>query len=197
MSAEVLKYTLEQVEALEVAPGFAHENLEGWIPELASENDLRQALEKAFDYRGDVTLTLKSGERIEAFIFNRLTGATLADSYVQYFTPSAPEKRRVSYAEIARLEFSGKDRAAGKHWEAWVEELQPEESRRRKEHCAGTGSAGLANFWVMHILLQIGKYVLYAAIICLGACGLYRKAKWQAGRRVPKSGIQGLFSNHD
>ncbi|HET6169157.1 MAG TPA: hypothetical protein VFE01_03205, partial [Terracidiphilus sp.] len=40
--------------------------------------------------------------------------------YVQYFTPSAPEKRKVSYAQIARLEFSGKDRAAGKHWEDWV-----------------------------------------------------------------------------
>ncbi len=120
MTAEVLKYTLEQVEALEVAPGFEHQNLEGWIPELAGEDDLRQALEKAFDYRGDVTLTLKSGERIEAFIFNRQTGATLADSYLQYFTPTAPEKRKVSYAEIARLEFSGKDRAAGKHWEDWV-----------------------------------------------------------------------------
>src|ERR1700689_2876409 len=120
MSAEVLKYTSEQVEALEVAPGFIHENLEGWIPELASDDDLRQALEKAFDYRGDVTLTLKSGERIEAYIFNRLSGATLADSFVQYFTPAASEKRKISYADIARLEFSGKDRAAGKHWEDWV-----------------------------------------------------------------------------
>jgi hypothetical protein len=120
MTAEVSKYTIEQVEALELAPGAAHEKLEGWVPELASEEDLRQALEKAFDYRGDVTLTLKSGERIEAYIFNRQTGTTLADSYVQYFTPSAPEKRKVSYAEIARLEFTGKDRAAGKHWEDWV-----------------------------------------------------------------------------
>jgi hypothetical protein len=120
MSAEVLKYTREQVEALELAPGFEREKLEGWIPELAGEDELRAALEKAFDYRGDVTLTLKNGERIEAFIFNRYTGATLADSYVQYFTPKAPEKRKMSYAEIARLAFSGKDRAAGKHWEDWV-----------------------------------------------------------------------------
>jgi len=120
MTAEVLKYTLEQVEALELAPGTEHQNLEGWVPEVAGEADLRQALEKAFDYRGDVTLTLKSGEKIEAYIFNRSTGATLADSWVNYFTPSAPEKRKVSYAQIARLEFSGKDRAAGKHWEAWV-----------------------------------------------------------------------------
>ena len=120
MTAEVAKYTIEQVEALELAPGTEHEKLEGLVPTLANEEDLKQALEKAFDYRGDVTLTLKSGERIEAYIFNRQTGATLADSFVQYFTPKAPEKRKVSYAEIARLEFSGKDRAAGKHWEDWV-----------------------------------------------------------------------------
>jgi len=120
MSAEVLKYTREQVEAMEIAPGTEHEKLEGWIPELASDEDVRKALEKAFDYRGDVTLTTKSGERIEAYIFNRQSGATLAESYVQYFTPKAEDKRRLSYAEIARLEFSGKDRAAGKHWEDWI-----------------------------------------------------------------------------
>jgi hypothetical protein len=120
MTAEVLKYTREQVEALELAPGAAHQELEGWVPELASDEDLRQALEKALDYRGDVTLTLKSGEKIEAYIFNRFTGATLADSWLQYFTPKAEDKRKVSYAEIARLEFTGKDRAAGKHWEDWV-----------------------------------------------------------------------------
>jgi hypothetical protein len=120
MSAEVLKYTREQVEALEIAPGFVHEKLEGWIPELASDEEVHQALEKAFDYRGDVTITLKSGERIEAYIFNRQTGATLADSWIQYFSSNAPDKRKLSYADIARLEFSGKDRAAGKHWEDWV-----------------------------------------------------------------------------
>ena len=120
MTAEVQKYTLAQVEALELAPGAEHENLEGWVPALATYDDLRLALEKALDYRGDVTLTLKSGERIEAFIFNCHTGATLAESWVHYYTPSAPEKRKVGYAAIARLEFSGKDRAAGKHWEDWV-----------------------------------------------------------------------------
>jgi hypothetical protein len=120
MTAEVQKYTREQIESLELAPGFEHENLEGWIPELASDDEIRTALEKAFDYRGDVTLTLKSGEKIDAYIFNRSTGATLAESWVQYFTPSAPDKRKVSYADIARIEFTGKDRAAGKHWEDWV-----------------------------------------------------------------------------
>ena len=120
MTAEVQKYTLEQIESLELAPGSEHQKLEGWVPTLAGDDDLKQALEKAFDYRGDVTLTLKNGERIEAYIFNRQAGSTLADSYVHYFTPKAPEKRKVSYAEIARLEFTGKDRAAGKHWEDWL-----------------------------------------------------------------------------
>jgi hypothetical protein len=120
MTAEVQKFTREQIEALELAPGTDHEALEGWVPTLASDGDLKSALEKAFDYRGDVTLTLKSGEKIEAYIFNRQTGATLEDSVVQYFTPKAEEKRKISYADIARIEFTGKDRAAGKHWEDWV-----------------------------------------------------------------------------
>ena len=120
MTGEVAKYTIEQIESLELAPGTQHEKLEGWVPELANEDDLRDALEKAFDYRGDVTITTRSGERIEAYIFNRSTGATLADSYVQYFSPKSPDKLKLSYGEIARLEFSGKDRAAGKHWEDWL-----------------------------------------------------------------------------
>jgi len=120
MSAEVLKYTREQVEALEIAPGTVHEDLEGWVPELASDEDLRQAMEKAFDYRGDVTITTKDGRRVEAYIFNRDTGTSLADSFVQYFEPNVNGKQKLSYSEIARLEFTGKDRAAGKHWEDWV-----------------------------------------------------------------------------
>ena len=143
MTAEVAKYTIEQVEALELAPGTEHEKLEGWIPELVSEEDLRQALEKAFDYRGDVTLTLKTGERVEAYIFNRQIGPTLAESFVQYFASNASDKRKTSFADIARLEFSGKDRAAGKHWEDWVACLQPEESRRRKEHRPSSRQTGL------------------------------------------------------
>ena len=132
MTAEVAKYTMAQVEALELAPGARQEQLEGWVPELASDEDLRQALGKAFDYRGDVTLTLKSGERIEAFVFNCKTGPTLDESFLQYFTPNDAEKRKVSYADIARVEFSGKDRAAGKHWEDWVKKYNEKKAAGEK-----------------------------------------------------------------
>ncbi len=39
---------------------------------------------------------------------------------MQYFAPNVAGKCKLGYGEIARLEFSGKDRAAGKHWEDWV-----------------------------------------------------------------------------
>jgi transcriptional antiterminator Rof (Rho-off) len=133
MSAETLKYTREQVETLEVAPGFKHENLEGWVPELANETELRNALEKAFDYRGDITITLKSGERFEAYVFNRRTGATLAESWVQYFAPNVEAKQKLAYDQIARLEFSGKDRAAGKHWEDWVKAYNERKAAGEKD----------------------------------------------------------------
>ena len=120
MTAEVQRYSLDQIEALELVPGSEHEKLEGWVPDVANEAELRDVLEKAFSYRGDVTITLKNGERIEAYVFNRHTGATLAESWVQYFAPNVPGKCKVSYTEIARLEFTGTDRAAGKHWEDWV-----------------------------------------------------------------------------
>jgi hypothetical protein len=107
-------------DALELAPGTAHENLEGWIPPLASEDELRIALEKAFDYRGDVTITRKDGSRIEGYLFDRRTAATLQDSVVRLFPKSANEKISVSYAEIAALAFTGRDTAAGKSWEAWM-----------------------------------------------------------------------------
>ncbi len=127
-----MSQTVQNPDELEVVSGFAHENLEGWVPELAGEDDLKQALEKAFDYRGDVTLTLKSGERLEAYLFNRTTGATLRDSFVQMYPVQSTEKRRVSYAEIARIEFTGKDRAAGKHWEAWVKKYAEKKAAGEK-----------------------------------------------------------------
>jgi hypothetical protein len=120
MTASATKYSREQVESLELAPAAERRDLRGWVPSLANEDELRQALERAFDYRGDITLTLKNGEKIAAYIFNRQSGGTLADSHVHYFVAGAPEKKRASYAEIAGLEFTGKDCAAGKQWEDWV-----------------------------------------------------------------------------
>ena len=104
----------------EVAAGREREELEGWIPELASEAEINAAFEKAFDYRGDVTLTLKDGRVIQGYLFDRRTGATLAESVVRIMPANEPTKVSVPYSEIAALTFSGRDTAAGKSFEAWV-----------------------------------------------------------------------------
>ncbi len=107
-------------DALEVVPGAQHAQLEGWVPELAGEDDLRAALERAFDYRGDVLITRKDGSQVEGYVFDRRSGATLAESCVRLFPKQGGGKLTVSFADIAGLAFSGRDMAAGKSWEAWV-----------------------------------------------------------------------------
>ncbi len=101
--------------------GVVHENLEGWIPSLATDDEIRAAFEKAFDYRGDVSLTLKDGNKVEGYIFDRRSdGKTLADCVVRLFPKNADEKVSVHYSDVARVEFTGRDTAAGKSFETWV-----------------------------------------------------------------------------
>src|SRR6202140_3940118 len=107
-------------DALEVVPGTQHELLEGWIPQLASEEEIRVALEKAFDYRGDVTITRNDGSKIEGYLFDRRSAATLKDSLVRLYPKNSNEKISITYSDIAALAFSGRDTAAGKSWEAWM-----------------------------------------------------------------------------
>jgi hypothetical protein len=107
-------------DLLEVAPGTEHEGIQGWVPELATEEELRIALEKAFDYRGDVTLTLKDNSKIEGYIFDRVAGPTLSASFVRVLPKDSSPRRKIAYADIAALAFTGRDTAAGKSWEAWV-----------------------------------------------------------------------------
>ena len=119
-------------EELEHAPGRERENLEGWIPQLATGEEIRAALEKAFDFRGDVTLTLKNGERIDGYIFDRRTGHSLADSVVRLYPKTGNQKVSISYADIAALAFTGKDTAAGKSWETWMKKYTEKKAAGEK-----------------------------------------------------------------
>jgi hypothetical protein len=107
-------------DELEHIEGREKENLEGWIPSLASDAEIREALEKAFDYRGDITITRKDGSKVEGYLFDRRSGATLADSFIRIIPNNQKTKMNVSYADIGALAFSGRDTAAGKTFEAWV-----------------------------------------------------------------------------
>ena len=126
-SAPVLVHEPRATDELEVVPGFEHENLQGWIPQLATEADIRAVIEKAFDYRGDVTITRKNkddgknndGSQITGYLFDRRIGPTLESSVVRLMLATG-ERPTVSYSEIAAIAFTGRDTAAGKSYEAWV-----------------------------------------------------------------------------
>jgi hypothetical protein len=107
-------------DELEVAPGFEHQNLQGAVWEPKSEDELREGIEKAFDYRGDVTIQRKDGSSVEGYIFDRRAEGTLANSVVRLIPKGEASKVAIPYAEIASLSFTGRDTAAGKSWEAWV-----------------------------------------------------------------------------
>lgn len=115
MSAEQLK-----PDELEVAPGFTHERLQGWIPSLATDDEVRVALEKAFDYRGDVKITRKDGSVIEGYLYDRKQGGTLSTSLARILPSDGSRRVSIPYFDIAALAFSDRDPAAGKSWEAWV-----------------------------------------------------------------------------
>jgi hypothetical protein len=113
--------------------GTVHENLEGWIPALATEAEIREALEKAFDYRGDLTITLKNGQKIEGYVFDRkIKGPSLADCFIRLLPSDRAEKLTVAYCDVAALAFSGRDTAAGKSFAAWVKKYNEKKAAGEK-----------------------------------------------------------------
>jgi len=119
-AAKLEQLSHESPDEIEVAAGREREQLEGWVPELATDAEVREALEKAFDYRGDITLTRNDGSKVEGYLYDRRTGATLADSIVRIMPSDRGSRVNIPYSEIAAIAFTGRDTAAGKTFDAWV-----------------------------------------------------------------------------
>jgi hypothetical protein len=80
---------------------------------------LPDGIEQAFDYRGDVTVTLASGERIEGYIFDRENKTDPAASTLRIMTKPG-QKISIKYADVTQIAFTGRDMADGRSWEAWI-----------------------------------------------------------------------------
>jgi len=100
-----------------------HASLEGAVFTFQSEADRVEAIDKAFDYRGDITLTLHN-EQVEGYIFNREPKAT--PPRIQVFIKGSAEPRIIPYADVIAIAFTGKDTADGKSWDAWVSKKESE-----------------------------------------------------------------------
>jgi len=71
--------------------------------------------------------------KIEGYLFDRRTGASLKESFVRLYPRNSSEKVSISYAEIAALAFSGRDTAAGKSWEAWMKKYAEKKAAGEKD----------------------------------------------------------------
>jgi transcriptional antiterminator Rof (Rho-off) len=101
---------------------------QGRVFQPASFSELVEAVEVAFDYRGDVTISLKSGESLSGYLFNRQVRES--DSSIDVFPSDASPARQIRYDQIVTIAFTGEDTATGKSWESWIAK---KESERRAE----------------------------------------------------------------
>jgi hypothetical protein len=115
-----------------------HGNLEGHVFRPATSAELSEAVELAFDYRGDVTFELSSGETVRGYLFNR--SETGRGPVIELFPAEGGAARIIPYAEVRSIAFSGEDTANGKSWEAWVSK-KASERHAEADHVAAQAKA--------------------------------------------------------
>ena len=98
----------------EVKPSFS----EGYLWDGRDRESLHSVLAAALDYRGDVTLSLDTGEEVEGYLFTRESGC--GEPFVLVLPSSGAPRRKIPCASIQAVAFTGKDAAAGKSWESWL-----------------------------------------------------------------------------
>lgn len=102
-------------------------SLEGWIPEPGEELSISQIIDMAYDYRGNTTIRKTDGTEVVGYIFNRSQDS--GDPLIEYFDEAGDGPFTLPYSEIENILFTGKDTAAGKSYEAWLERKQREKAR--------------------------------------------------------------------
>ena len=87
-----------------------------------TELALREAIKRACDYRGDVTIHLKAGERVSGYVFDRQEENP--HPHLKMYLANQQEQVKVKYQDIAEVEFSGEDTAFGRSWDDWAKKWQ-------------------------------------------------------------------------
>ena len=103
---------------MDQAPDEERDPLEGWDPAVGVEASLEEVVDRAFDYRGDVTVVCRDGTEVIGYLFNR--NAEVPERFVQMFDRAGDGPHTILYTEIRTIRFTGKDTAAGTSYEAWL-----------------------------------------------------------------------------
>ena len=82
---------------------------------------LARAIDLAFEYRGDVTLNIAGRtEPLVGYVFDRRVSDDAAKSQLRVLPADGSARVTLSYTDVQRLEFSGRDTAEGKSFETWM-----------------------------------------------------------------------------
>lgn len=111
----------QQTDAEPTTPALQGRRVEFDAPKAAAE-----AIELAFDYRGDITVETRDGRTIAGYLFDRSREGDAP--YVRLLTPEG-QRERITYADMAALTFTGRDTAAGKSWETWVKKYEEKKAK--------------------------------------------------------------------
>ena len=117
-------------------------SLQGWAPEPGEEVTLERVIDLAFDYRGNTTIVKKDGSEIVGYIFNR--NRETPEPFIQVIDEEGNGPYTLLYADIVTIKFTGRDTAAGKSWQAWVDRKQREKDGLARE-AAGHGAASTSD----------------------------------------------------
>lgn len=81
--------------------------------------DVEDLVERAFHYRGDVTIRTDNDVSVTGYLFNRDTRAS--EPFAQLFETETGREISITYRDITQVLFTGRDVAAAsvKHFEAF------------------------------------------------------------------------------
>lgn len=95
--------------------------VQGLVVDASDPVALQQAIELAFDYRGDVTIIRRSSpDRIEGYVFDRRQDRASSECIVRLVRSDSDERITIPMSDIASIAFTGRDNASGKSFETWV-----------------------------------------------------------------------------
>ena len=102
---------------------------EGWAPEIGPDVSLEEVVDKAFDYRGNITVVKTDGSETVGYLFNRNRDVPVP--FVQMFDVDGAGPHTISYVDIRAIRFTGRDTAAGNSYAAW---LRAKEAAKAADH---------------------------------------------------------------
>ncbi len=86
---------------------------QGWNAEASPE-----ALRAAFDYRGDVTLTLADGSKVEGYVAN------LDEREIRLWNKGSVQTQQVPVEAVRQVELTGRDTASGRSYQTWLRQYE-------------------------------------------------------------------------